>query len=377
MDVPFNKPLILGNEIEHIKIAIKNNKLCGDGPYTKKCQDLIEKKFGSKKTFLTTSCTKGLEMAYILSDLKHKNEVIMPSYAFASPASALMVHGAKPVLVDIKEDTLNIDESKIEKAISKKTKAILVVHYAGVSCDMDKIINIAKKHNLMVIEDAAQGVCSKYKGKYLGTIGDFGCYSFHETKNIICGEGGAINVNNLNLIERAEIVWEKGTNRKKFLRGEIDKYSWVDIGSSYVISDILAAFLYPQLSNMEKILEKRKNIYNHYYENLKDLENKDILRLPIIPKECESNYHMFYVLLSSPEKADIVKKELKNKGISATSHFVPLHISEMGKKLGYKKGDFPVAESASSRLLRLPFYYDLTKKEQDYVINNLRRVLLK
>lgn len=374
-NIPFNKTTVLGKELEYVKEAIYSGCLQGDGPFTHRCCDLISHKFGAKKTLLTSSCTLALEMAYLLCGVEPGDEVIMPSFAFVSAASSLMVHGAKPVFVDIREDTLNIDENKIEAAITKKTKAILVVHYGGVSCEMDKIIEIAKKHNLFLIEDAAQAVNSRYKGRYLGTIGDVGCFSFHGTKNIVCGEGGAILINDPRLIERAEIVWEKGTNRKKFIRGEIDKYTWVDIGSSYVLADLLAAFLFAQLEKIEEITAQRKRIYEYYYRHLKDLEEAGLIRLPIIPKGSQSNYHLFYVLFPDEEKRNLALEKLKEQGIGAAFHFVPLHSSPMGKKLGYQGGDLPITESMAGRLLRLPFYNELTPEDQDYVLKSLRKIV--
>lgn len=375
MKIPFNKTTLIGNEIEYLKEVIDSGYLHGDGPFTHKCHKLLEEKFVTKKALLTPSCTLALEMSYILCNFQPGDEVIMPSFAFVSAASSLMIHGAKPIFVDIREDTLNIDENKIEEAITPKTKAILIVHYAGVSCEMDKIMEIAKKHNLFVIEDAAQAVDSKYKGKFLGTIGDVGCFSFHGTKNVVCGEGGAIFINNPELIDRAEIVWEKGTNRKKFIRGEVDKYTWVDLGSSYVMADLLAAFLYYQLKNVDEITNRRKEIYDYYYQNLAGLEKEGLIKLPTIPSECKSNYHLFYIILPSNEIRNETLKKLKEVGIQATFHFVPLHDSPMGQKLGYEKGNLPTTEKISSCLLRLPFYNSINRDEQDYIIKNLKEIL--
>lgn len=371
--IPFNKPSFTGKELEYIQDAILNRwHISGDGYYTKKCQELMEKKFGAKKVLLTTSCTHALEMAAILLDLKKGDEVIMPSYTFVSTANAVMLRGAKPVFVDIRPDTKNIDENLIEEKITSKTKAIIPVHYAGVSCEMDKIMEIAKKHNLYVIEDAAQGVNAKYKGKYLGTIGHLGCYSFHETKNVICGEGGALVINDEKFIERAEIIREKGTNRNQFFRGEVDKYTWVDIGSSYVPSDILAAFLYAQLEKINEINNVRKKIYEYYLHEFSELENEEVVSLPKIPPECTSNYHMFCLLLKDEQERDSLIKHLKQKDIVSVFHYVPLHTSKMGRKLGYKEGDLPVTEGVSRRLLRLPVYNDLKTSDQGYIVKEAR-----
>ncbi len=369
--IPFNKPSFTGLELEYIKSSVLSGKISGDGLYTKKCHDLMERVFGAKKVLLTTSCTHSLELASILIDLKEGDEVIAPSYTFVSTVNSFMLRGAKPVFVDIRLDTKNIDESLIEEKITSKTKAIVPVHYAGVSCNMDKINDIAKKHNLYVVEDAAQGVNAMYKNNFLGTIGTFGCYSFHETKNFICGEGGALVINDERFIERAEIVREKGTNRSKFFRGEIDKYTWVDIGSSYLPSDVLAAFLYAQLENMDKINSIRKNIFDRYYKGLHDLEKEGKIQLPVIPHDCVSNYHMFYIMLENEIQRNDLINHLKQQGITSVFHYVPLHSSPMGLQLGFKEGDLPVTENISRRLLRLPFYNDMTEEEQDYVIDSI------
>jgi dTDP-4-amino-4,6-dideoxygalactose transaminase len=375
MKIIFNKPALFGDEIRNIMQVLSSGKVSGDNEFTKKCQDLMKEKFNSKNIFLTTSCSSALDISSILMDLRKDDEVILPSYTFVSTANSIVLRGAKPVFVDVREDTLNIDENKIEQAITPKTKAIVVVHYAGVSCEMDKIMEIAEKHNLIVIEDAAQGVNAKYKDKYLGTIGDMGTYSFHETKNYSCGEGGALIVSNSKYIERAEIIREKGTNRSKFLRGEVDKYTWVDVGSSFLPSDILAATLLPQLTNIDIILKRREEIYNYYYDNLKDLEQKGVINLPTIPEHCRSNYHIFYLLVNNKDIRNNVLSELKNRGISAVFHYVPLHSAPMGKSFGYNAEDLPITEDISKRIIRLPFYYDLSKEEQDYVIKNLREIL--
>ena len=377
MNIPFNKATLFGTEIRYIMDVLSSGNIGGDHKFSKECQNLMKEKFNAKSIFLTTSCSMALDMCGILADIKHGDEIILPSYTFVTSANVFVLHGAKPVFVDIRKDNMNIDENKIEQAITSKTKAIVVVHYAGVACEMDKIMEIAKKHNLIVIEDAAQGVNATYKGKYLGTIGDLGAYSFHETKNYSCGEGGAIIINNPKFLERAEIIREKGTNRSKFLRGEVDKYTWVDVGNSFLPSDILAAVLLPQLENMNVIQNKRKQIYDYYYSGLKYLEEQGIIQLPSIPKDCESNYHMFYLLLENFEKRNNVLSALKENGIYSVFHYVPLHTSPMGKSFGYKEGDLPITEQVGKTLIRLPFYYDLTKEEQDYIIKHLREILCK
>lgn len=357
--IPFNIPYTTGLEYEYIRNCLDGKHYSGDGDFTKKCQELLENKFGTHKVLLTTSGTSALEMAAILCDIEPGDEVILPSYTFVSTVNAFLLRGAKPVFVDIRKDTMNIDESLIEENITERTKAIAPVHYAGVSCEMDTILKLAEKYSLLTVEDAAQGVYAKYKDKYLGGICDFGVYSFHETKNFSCGEGGAIIINNEQYVERAEIIREKGTNRSKFIRGQVDKYTWVDIGSSYLISDILAAMLLSQLENMELITNKRKKIFETYMELLKPLGEKGFLQLPITPEECTPNYHMFYILLNSLVQRTKLIDHLKSKNIQSVFHYVPLHTSPMGMKSGYKEGMLPVTEDYSSRLLRLPLYNEL------------------
>jgi dTDP-4-amino-4,6-dideoxygalactose transaminase len=376
MKIPFNISYLTGNELKYMQESLESRNMVGNGSFTKKCERLMEKVFGAKKILLTGSCTDALEMASLLADLGTDDEVIVPSFTFVSTANAFILRGAKPVFIDIRKDTLNMDETTIEEKITDRTKAIFPVHYAGVSCDMDAIMDIAKRHNLYVVEDAAQGVYAKYKGRYLGAIGHLGTYSFHGTKNYTCGEGGALVINDENLIERAEILREKGTNRSQFLRGEIDKYTWVDVGSSFLLSDVLAAFLYAQLENLDEINKKRKAIFDFYYENLKELEDTGEFRLPIIPDECETNYHLFYILLSSEEKRNFLMDELKSAGIQAVFHYVPLHNSPMGMKFGYKNGDLPITESISGRLLRLPFYADLGLEEQKFIVSVIKKTVL-
>lgn len=372
INIPFNKPFIVGKELYYISQSVLNGHTAGNGPFTKKCQQLMEAKFGAKKILLTHSCTAALEMAAILCNVSPGDEVILPSFTFVSTANAFYLRGAKLTFVDIRIDTLNIDEKKIEEVINKKTKVIVPVHYAGVACEMNTIMNLARANHLYVVEDSAQGVNAKYKDKYLGTIGDTGTYSFHETKNFICGEGGAIVINNENLIERAEIVWEKGTNRSKFFRGEVDKYTWTDIGSSYLPSDILAAFLYAQLENMDIITERRKQLFDYYYKELIPLVNEGLLRLPYVSSDCQSNSHLFYIILRDEDSRDALMAYFKSKGILAVFHYVPLHLSPIGRNMGYKEGQLPLTESISGRLLRLPFYFELKPEEQAKVVRRIR-----
>jgi len=375
--IPFNKPFIVGKELYYIAQSVLKGHIAGDGDFTKKCNALMEKKFGAKKVLMTTSCTAALEMAAILSEVGSNDEVILPSFTFVSTANAFFLRGAKLVFVDIHQNTLNIDEDSIEKAVSEQTKAIVPVHYAGVACDMDRIMNIAKNNELVVIEDAAQGVNSKYKNRYMGTIGDIGTYSFHETKNFICGEGGAIVINNEKFIERAEIIREKGTNRSKFFRGEVDKYTWVDIGSSYLPSDLLAAFLYAQLENMDRINKRRTEIFDYYHKALIPQVNDGKLRLPYVSSECESNSHLFYIILSDEKIRNELMDYLKSKGILSVFHYIPLHLSPVGRRMGYKEGDLPVTETMSGRLLRLPFYFEITEDEQKTVVETIKRYFTK
>jgi dTDP-4-amino-4,6-dideoxygalactose transaminase len=370
--IPFNKPFIIGKELEYIAEAIESGRSAGDGPFSKRCQSFIQERFGAGQTLLTTSCTAALEMAAILGNIGEGDEVIMPSYTFVSTANAFAIRGARIRFVDIREDTLNIDETLIEQAITDRTRAIVPVHYAGVSCEMDSILALAKRHDLLVIEDAAQGVNARYKGRYLGTLGDMGTYSFHETKNFICGEGGALVTNNPQFAERAEIVREKGTNRSQFFRGEIDKYTWVDIGSSFLPSDLLAAFLYAQLEHVEDISRQREKIYRQYEEALKPLEDKGLIRLPRIPEDCTTNHHMFYILLQDePTRAALIH-HLREQEIHAVFHYVPLHLSPMGIAMGYDNGQLPFTEGLSERLLRLPFYFELRNDQLARIIEEIR-----
>ena len=377
MDIPFNRAFQTGKELEFIQDAMRRNHLSGDGHYTKLVNNFIQEKFGINKALMTTSCTHALDMAAMLIDLKPGDEVILPSYTFVSTVNAVVLRGAKPVFIDIKPTTLNIDSNKIEDKITQRTKAIFPVHYAGVGCEMDLVMDIAKRYNLYVVEDAAQGVNAKYNGQYLGSIGHIGSYSFHETKNYSCGEGGAITINSRNqeLIERAEIIREKGTNRSKFFRGQVDKYTWVDIGSSYLPSDMLAAFLWAQFEDLDYINDLRRKIYNRYYATLQPYEDGEILRLPVIPPNCESNFHMFYILLHDENRRNEVMYKLKEKGINSVFHYIPLHSSPMGQQFGYKVGDLPITEDLSARLLRLPMYAGMISDEQEYVLENLQSIL--
>lgn len=366
--INFNVPPYTGKENEYIAQAIQNKKICGDGEFTKKCNKWFEEKVGAK-VLLTTSGTDALEMAALLAEIEPGDEVIMPSYTFCSTADAFILRGAKIVFVDIRPDTMNIDENLIETAITNKTKAIVPVHYAGVSCEMDKIMEIAKKHNLKVVEDAAQSVMSKYKGHYLGTIGDFGCYSFHETKNYSMGEGGGIVIKEPMTFERGEIVREKGTDRSRFLRGQVDKYTWVDIGSSYLPSDMNSAYLYAQLECADEINNDRIHSWNLYYENLKDVKQ---IELPIIPKECEHNAHMFYIKAKDIEERTNLTKFLRERDIVASFHYIPLHSAPAGIKYGRFNGKDKYTTKESERLLRLPMYYGLKEEDIKKVCNAIK-----
>jgi len=369
--IQFNNPPYIGKETEYINDAIANKKICGDGEFTKKCNQWIEKKTNIPKVLLTTSCTHALEMAAILCDIKTGDEVIMPSYTFVSTANAFVMRGAKIVFVDIRPDTMNIDENLIEDAITEKTKVIVPVHYAGVSCEMDKILEIAKKHNLLVVEDAAQGVMSAYKGQALGAIGDFGCYSFHETKNYSMGEGGAILIRNSKFNSRTEIIREKGTNRSQFFRGQIDKYTWVDLGSSYLPSELNAAYLYAQLEVADQINESRLMSWKLYNDGLKNLEEKGFIELPFIPKECTHNAHMFYIKVKNLEERTKLIAYLKENQILSVFHYIPLHTAPAGIKFGRFKGEDIYTTKESERLLRLPMYYGLKKEEIQYIIEKI------
>ena len=371
-NIMFNVPPFVGKELDYMKNAIENKKICGDGEYTHKCSEWMEDRFGTVKALLTTSCTHATEMAALLLDIKPKDEVIMPSYTFVSTADAFVMRGAKVVFVDIRPDTMNIDENKIEDAITDRTKAIVPVHYAGVSCEMDTIMKIAKTHDLAVVEDAAQGVMSTYKGKALGTIGDFGCFSFHETKNYSMGEGGALLIRDKNNVEKAEIIREKGTNRAKFFRGQIDKYTWVEAGSSYLPSDMNAAYLWAQLELADEINSKRIMLWNRYYEELRELKDAGKIELPVIPKDCVHNAHMFFVKTKDLQERTKLIDFLKEKGVLAVFHYIPLHTAPAGKKYGRFHGIDQYTTKESERLLRLPMYYSLESNQVSYIADCIR-----
>lgn len=363
--IGFNRAPFIGRETEYMKQAVDNHKICGDGEFTKRCKKWLEGKTGTNSALLTTSCTHALEMAALLTDIRQGDEVIMPSYTFVSTANAFVLRGAKVVYVDIRPDTMNIDENLIEAAITEKTKAIVPVHYAGVSCEMDKIMEIARLHNLYVIEDAAQGIMSAYKGKALGTMGEFGCFSFHETKNFSMGEGGALLIREQQFVEQAEILREKGTNRSKFYRGEIDKYSWCDMGSSYLPSDLNAAYLWAQLEKAEEITADRMRTWKRYDESFRSL---GYFEVPTIPEGCEHNAHMYYIKLKDLEERRKLIEYLAGRGIHAVFHYIPLHSSQAGRKYGRFCGEDVYTTKESERLLRLPLYYGMEEKDREYVI---------
>lgn len=365
--IPFNHPSLAGNELSYISQAISTGHSSGDGLFTKRCHALLEGELSAAKALLTTSCTHALEMAALLLDIQPGDEVIIPDFTFVSTINAFVLRGARPVFADIRPDTLNLDETQLERLISPRTKAIVPVHYAGVGCEMDAILEIANRHGIAVVEDNAHGLFGKYKGRYLGSFGCLATQSFHETKNFTCGEGGALLINDPQYIERAEIIREKGTNRSRFFRGQVDKYTWVDIGSSYLPSDILAAFLYAQLEARDQIQVRRQRIWHYYNDHLQDWAAANDVRLPIVPAHCEQPFHMFYLLLPSLAQRQGLIEHLKGHGILSVFHYLPLHLSDMGRKFGGQPGDCPVAEDVSDRLLRLPFYNDLTEADQTSV----------
>ena len=369
--IPFNKPYAAGKEFEYIRQAVANFHLSGDGPFTKKCQALLEGTLGVSKALLTTSCTHALEMAALLLDIKPGDEVIVPSFTFISTINAFVLRGARPVFIDIRPDTLNLDESRLERLITPRTRAIVAVHYAGVACEMDALMQLAQRHGVPVIEDNAHGLLGKYRGKYLGTFGCLAALSFHETKNFSSGEGGALLINDPQFIERAEIIREKGTDRTRFFRGEVDKYTWVDVGSSYLLSDILAAFLYAQLEVRELIQSRRKRIWEFYKQELRDWASDSGVRLPHVPAECEQPYHLFYLVLPSLEERQAMIAHLSRRDVTSIFHYQPLHLSKMGQRFGGRKGDCPVTEQVSDCLLRLPFYNELTEQEQIKVVASI------
>ncbi len=366
--IPFNIPPYTGEEIKYVKEAIESHKICGDGQFTKRCSQWMEERFSAQKVLLTTSGSTALDMAMLLCDIKPGDEVILPSYTFSSTANSAILAGAKLVFTDIRPDTMNIDETKIEDAITDKTKVIMVVHYAGVACEMDTIMAIARKHGLLVVEDAAQGVMSTYKGKALGTIGDFGCYSFHETKNYSMGEGGAVVINNPAYNEKAEILREKGTDRSRFLRGQIDKYTWVDFGDSFLPSELNAAYLWGQLEQADLINDNRLAAWNRYDEGFKDLKEKGLIETPVVPEGCVHNAHMYFIKLKDLEERTAFISYMKEKGILCVFHYVPLHSAPAGLKFGRFHGEDEYTTKESERLVRLPMYYGISEEETDQVI---------
>lgn len=370
--IPFNRPTVAGTELSYIAEAIQNGHAAGDGIFTKKSQALLEQALGVPKVLLTTSCTDALEMTALLLNIQPGDEVIVPSFTFVSSINAYVLRGAKPVFVDVRSDTLNVDETQLERLITPRTKAIVLVHYAGVACEMDAICEIAAKHQIPIVEDNAHGLFAKYKGRYLGTFGAFATQSFHETKNFTCGEGGALLINDPQYIERAEIIREKGTNRSRFFRGQVDKYTWVDVGSSYLPADLLAAFLYAQLEARDEIQAKRRTIWETYDTQLDAWAESNKVSLPTIPTYCEQPYHMFYMLLPSLESRQALIAHLKARGIQSVFHYLPLHLSDMGQRFGGKAGDCPVTEDLSDRLLRLPFYNDLNEADQARIVTAIR-----
>jgi dTDP-4-amino-4,6-dideoxygalactose transaminase len=371
--IPFNRPCLAGNEYKYIAEAIAHGHASGDGPFTRRCHEFLEKELGVPRALLTTSCTHALEMAALLLDCGPEDEVIVPSFTFVSTANAFALRGARLVYADIRPDTLNLDEGLLESLITPRTKAIVVVHYAGVPCEMDAILAIAVRHGVRVVEDNAHALFSRYKGRYTGTLGCLATQSFHETKNFTCGEGGALIINDPEFVERAFVIREKGTNRSRFFRGEVDKYTWVDLGSSYLPSDLLAAFLLAQFEARETIQQKRRRIWNRYYESLADWAESNGVRLPVIPAGCDQAYHMFYLLLPSAEDREMLISHLKSESILSVFHYTPLHLSEAGKRFAARPSICLVTEDVTERLLRLPFYNDLSESEQDHVTTALMR----
>jgi dTDP-4-amino-4,6-dideoxygalactose transaminase len=371
--VPFNRPTIVGKELHYIAQAIQKGHAAGDGVFTRKCHALLEHALGVPKVLLTTSCTDALEMSALLLDVAPGDEVIVPSFTFVSTVNAFVLRGATPVFVDVRADTLNMDESLLERLITPRTKAIVPVHYAGVGCEMDTIGAIAGKYCVPVVEDNAHGLFGKYKGRWLGAFGQFATQSFHETKNFVCGEGGALLINDPAYIERAEIIREKGTNRSRFFRGQVDKYTWVDIGSSFLPSDLIAAFLYAQLEARDEIQAKRRHIWEYYDEHLRDWADACGVRRPIVPDYCDHSYHMYYLLLPTLSQRTALISHLKSQGIQSVFHYLPLHLSDMGRRFGGREGDCPVTEDVSDRLLRLPFYNDLSEEDQARVVTAIKQ----
>jgi dTDP-4-amino-4,6-dideoxygalactose transaminase len=370
--IPFNRPFATGDEIDYIRAAIATPKFSGDGSFTAHCHTLLEQSLGIQKALLTTSCTDALEMAALLLEIASGDEVILPAFTFPSTANAFVLRGARPVFVDIRGDTLNIDENQIEQRITERTKAIFLIHYAGVGCEMDTILAIARRHAIAVVEDNAHGLYGRYRGRYLGTFGQLAALSFHETKNFSCGEGGALLINDAQFNERAEILREKGTDRSRFFRGEIDKYNWVDVGSSYLPSDLLAAFLRAQLEHRDQIQSMRRQVWENYSRELASWAKTNGTRLPIIPPECEQSYHMFYLIMPSFERRQALISHLAGLGILAVFHYLPLHLSPMGLRFGGREGDCPVTEDLADRLLRFPFFTGMSSSDQAQVIDAVR-----
>jgi dTDP-4-amino-4,6-dideoxygalactose transaminase len=374
ISIPFNRPSFAGNEQAYIAQAIANGHISGDGPFTRKCHELLEEILSIPKVLLTTSCTHALEMAAFLLDLQPGDEIVVPSFTFSATANAFVIRGAKPVFIDIRPDTLNMDEAQLERHLAPRTKAVVPVHYAGVGSEMDIILEVAQRYGTAIVEDNAHGLFGKYRGRFLGTFGCLAAQSFHETKNFSCGEGGALLINDPRYIERAEIIREKGTNRSRFFRGEVDKYTWVDIGSSYLPSDVLAAFLYAQLEAREEIQARRQQVWAYYLAHLQGWAEDRGVRLPVVPAHCEQSYHLFYLLMPHLESRTRLISHLKEQGILSVFHYLPLHLSAMGRQFGGKPGDCPVTEDVSDRLVRLPFYNDLTREDQDRVIDAILQV---
>jgi dTDP-4-amino-4,6-dideoxygalactose transaminase len=371
--IPFNRPSLAGREFEYMREAIANGHFSGDGPFTRRCNALLEEALGTPSAVLTTSCTHALEMSALLLNIQPGDEVIIPSFTFVTTANAFVLRGAKPVFVDVRPDTLNLDEARVERLITPRTCAIVVMHYAGVGCEMDSICEIARQHNVAIVEDNAHGLFGKYKGRYLGTFGSLATLSFHETKNFTCGEGGALLINDARYVDRAEIIREKGTDRSRFFRGQVDKYTWVDYGSSYLPSDILAAFLCAQLEARDQIQSQRQRVWDYYYDNLQDWAAENGVDLPTVPEYCDQPYHLFYLLLPSLEERQAFISYLKSNDVASVFHYLPLHLSKMGQRFGGKAGDCPVTEEVSDRLARLPFHNRITEEDQERVVNLVRQ----
>ena len=372
MHIPFNRPFLAGKEFEYIQQAAASWKLSGDGAFTKKCHTRLETELGIAKALLTTSCTHALEMAALLLDIAPGDEVIIPSFTFVSSVNAFVLRGARPVFIDVRPDTLNLDETKLESLITSRTRAIVVVHYAGVGCEMDTILEVAGRYGISIVEDNAHGLFGKYKGRYLGTLGCMATQSFHETKNFTCGEGGALLINDPQYIERAEIIREKGTDRSRFFRGQVDKYTWMDVGSSYLPSDILAAFLYAQLEARDRIQARRQRIWEYYNEHLLEWAENFNVQLPAVPEHCEHTFHMYYLVLPTAEMRQALLTHLNACDINSVFHYLPLHLSRMGRTFGGREGQCPVVEDVSERLLRLPFYTGMSEADQSRVVSALR-----